>query len=277
MVHQPRLLCLVLVVLFGAPLALQQTQTLDQSRTFFGSYRVLERGGQNVLIHGTTVHGTQFLDERSTEPTMYYAKSGPLGSLFSPRDLGEVGVVGLGVGTVAAYGESGMNMTFFEIDREVVRIAETPRLFTYLSDSAAKVDVIVGDGRLKVEEQASGRFDLLILDAFSSDAVPVHLLTREAMHTYASKLSQDGMLAVHISSRVFDLEPVIAGAAEELGWSVAAKSGGQGEGATLSEWVVLSPSAERLDALVREDGWSPLEGDVVRWTDDFSSALSVLK
>lgn len=277
MVDQPRLLCLVLVVLFGAPIAVQQTQTLDQSRTFFGSYRVLERGGQNVLIHGTTVHGTQFLDERSTEPTTYYAESGPLGSVFAQDGISDVGVVGLGVGTVGTYGEPGMDMTFFEIDPEVVRIAESERLFTYLSDSAADVDVVVGDGRLKVDEQPDEKFDLLILDAFSSDAVPVHLLTTEAMRTYASKLAPDGMMAVHISSRVFNLQPVIAGAAQDLGWPVAAKNGGEGEGASLSEWVVLSPSPERVDDLVGNDDWRPLTGHVVTWTDDFSSTLSVLK
>lgn len=274
---QPRLLCAVLVVLFGAPMAVQQVQSLDQSRTFFGSYQVLDRGGQHILVHGTTVHGTQFLDDRGTEPTTYYSRGGPLGDVFTSGEYPRVGAIGLGVGTLIAYGDPTMHFTFFEIDSEVVRIAEDPSLFRYLSDSPSESDMVVGDGRLEVAKEPDGAFDLLVLDAFSSDAIPVHLLTLEAMRTYAAKLAPDGLLAVHISNRVFGLEPVLRAAARDLGWSAATRRGGGGPGAVESEWVVLSPDPSSVEALVDAKGWQALDGDEVVWTDDFSSLLAVLK
>ena len=116
-------------------------------------------------------------------------------------------VVGLGTGTVAAYGQPGQRMTFFEIDPEIVRIARDPKLFSYLADSDATIETVVGDGRLGVAKAENGSFDLIVLDAFSSDAIPVHLLTEEAMRTYMDRLAPGGLLVVHISNRVFDLEP----------------------------------------------------------------------
>jgi hypothetical protein len=169
-----------------------------------------------------------------------------------------------------------MELTYYEIDPEVVRIARDPGLFRYLSDTEADVDVVVGDGRLKVAAEPEGRFDLLVLDAFSSDAIPVHLLTVEAMRTYAERTAADGVLAVHISNNAFDLEPVVAGAAEDLGWSAASRMGGGGDGASLSHWVVLSPSAGFVDSLV-DSGWSRLDREPETWTDDYSSILSVLR
>jgi len=158
-----------------------------------------------------------------------------------------------------------------------VRIARSTRLFTYLADSEAEIETITGDGRLKVAEQPEGRFDALMLDAFSSDAIPVHLLTEDAMRMYASRIKPDGYLAVHISNNVFDLEPVLAGAAADLGWSAAVGVGGSGEGASLSQWVVLSPSEELVEKLLAHDDWSELGERKVRWTDDFSSILNVLR
>lgn len=271
-----RISVVALVLLFGVPMLVEQVGGLDQSRTFFGSYRVFERGGQHLLIHGRTVHGSQFTDERSGVPTTYYARSGPLGAIFDARDVRELGVIGLGAGTIAAYGEPGMRITYFEIDPEIVRIARSTRLFTYLADSEAEIETITGDGRLKVAEQPEGRFDALMLDAFSSDAIPVHLLTEDAMRMYASRIKPDGYLAVHISNRVFDLEPVLAAAAADLGWSSAVGVGGSGDGASLSQWVVLSPSDELVDGLLAHDDWSDLGERKVHWTDDFSSILDVL-
>ena len=209
-------------VIYGVAMFQGTQDTLEQTRTFFGSYTVEERADRHQLVHGTTVHGTQFWDEsRRRTPTTYYSKQGPLGDVFSVLDedrFDKVAAVGLGTGTVAAYGSPGQSMTFFEIDPGMVRIAKDPRLFTYLEDSEAQIETVVGDGRLGVAESPSSSFDLMILDAFSSDSIPIHLLTREAMQVYADRLTDDGVLAVHISNRVFDLEPVLAGAAADLGW-----------------------------------------------------------
>jgi len=277
MAHQRLVLVAVLALVLTGPMVLTEHQSLDQSRTFFGTYRVLDRGGMHLLFHGPTVHGSQFTGEESGVPTLYYAQSGPLGDVFEGTDFGEVGVVGLGAGTIAAYGAPDMQLTFFEIDPEVVRIAEDPRFFTYLADSPADIDIEVGDGRLLIGEQPSGKFDLLVLDAFSSDAIPTHLLTTEAMRTYMSRLAPGGLLAIHISNKTFDLSPVLLGAARRLRLSGALRSGGSGAGAAVSDWVVLSADESVVDALVDEGGWRLLSGRKVVWTDDFSSVLTVFK
>jgi hypothetical protein len=274
---EPRLLIVALVLVFGGQLIVDQSTALDQRRTFFGSYRVSQTDGQHQLIHGTTVHGTQFLDQRATEPTTYYAQNGPLGDIFRADSYSDVGVIGLGAGTIAAYGEPGMNLTYFEIDPEIVEIAEDPDYFTYLRDTRARVRTVVGDGRLKLADEPEGAFDLLVLDAFSSDAIPIHLLTVEAMRTYAEHLADDGILVVHISNRVFDLEPVLLGAADRMGWSGLVGRGGSGEGAVESRWVVLTPSEDVADRLVQQPGWREMSGRTVDWTDDYSSILSVLE
>lgn len=255
------------------------TDVLERSRTFFGSYTVLDRDGAHVLVHGTTTHGTQFLDaERRDVPTTYYSRSGPLGDVFESARPRDVAVVGLGTGTVAAYGEAGQDMTFFEIDPEVVRIAEDPRLFSFLSDSAASVDVVVGDGRLAVAEQPPGSFDLIVLDAFSSDSIPVHLLTEEGIRTYVDHLAPGGRLLVHISNRVFDLEPVLASAAERLGLDGVVGTGrADDRGAAASTWVALAPGSDGIEDLAARPGWRDLGDRRVRWTDDYSSILSVLE
>ena len=275
--YEPRLLMVALVLVLGGQLAVDQVDSLDQRRTFFGSYRVSESDGQHRLIHGTTVHGTQYLDERSTDPTAYYARSGPLGDLFGDASFSNVGVIGLGAGTIAAYGQPGMKLTYFEIDQEIVDLAENPRYFTYLQDSTATIRTVVGDGRLKLAEEPAGEFDLLVLDAFSSDAIPMHLLTLEAMRTYAEHMTEDGVLMVHISNRVFDLEPVLLGAAKRMGWHGAVGQGRSSDGAVASRWAVLTPSATTVERLVDEPGWRAMSGPEITWTDDYSSILSVLE
>lgn len=272
-----------LVLFYAAAGVLVNPGVLEQTRTFFGTYTVKAEGDQHTLVHGTTVHGTQFRDpQRRSVPTTYYARSGPLGDVFGldgRERFDDVAVVGLGTGTVAAYGRDGQSMTFFEIDPRMVELAQDPALFSYLSDSAADIETVVGDGRLEVAERPRGSYDLMLLDAFSSDAIPAHLLTVEAMKMYAERLGPDGILAVHISNRVFDLEPVVAAAAEELGWSAAIGRGSASEdGATGAVWMVLSPHELTLTQLAGNSGWDRSAPDrLVRWTDSYSSVLSVLR
>ncbi len=261
-------------------LTLLGPSAIYQSRTFYGSYAVLDQGTYRQFVHGTTIHGLQLKGARSSEPTTYYSRSGPMGDAFSlpGHAASDVGVVGLGVGTMAAYVGAGQAMTFFEIDPEVVRVAEDPKFFTYLSDSQADLDVVVGDGRLKLDGVDDGAFDTLVLDAFTSDAIPVHLLTHEAFDVYGRVLSQDGLLMVHITNRVLDLEPVVASAAAHLGWSVAVgDGGGDTEASTAARWLALSPDRANIDALVGRPGWRPVQSEQRAWTDDFSSVLTTLK
>jgi hypothetical protein len=253
-----------------------------QDRTFFGTYRVSATAEVHSLRHGTTLHGLQWQDERRDQPTTYYARSGPLGDVFAaledPEDPPRVGGVGLGAGTIAAYGVAGQQMRFYEIDPAIRDIATDPDLFTFLADSAADTDVVVGDGRLRVEEEPDDTFDLLVLDAFSSDAIPVHLLTLEAFEVYDRVTADDGLIAVHVSNRHFTLDPVVLAAARELGLTGVVRSASGGDdGATLARWVVLSRTEGSLADLVDREGWEPLDGEARLWTDDYSSVVGVLR
>jgi hypothetical protein len=276
--RSPRILCALLVASQLALLVSSDVGVIDRRRTFYGSLSVKATDGQHLLYDGTTLHGTQFLGSRAAEPTSYYARSGPLGDVFRSRTFHDVAVVGLGAGTVAAYGEPGEKMTFFEINPAVVSVARDPRLFTYLTDSAADIEVVTGDGRLGLHAEPDASEDLIILDAFSSDSIPVHLLTREAARMYAARLRPGGLLAFHISNNIFDLRSVLRADADDLGWvGVVGTGDGNGAGATPSIWVVLAPTAQDLDGLDGRPGWTLLPSRSTTWTDDYSSVLRVLR
>lgn len=274
----PRLMAAAVATLFVIAAIGDGRGTLEHSRTFFGSYTVIERNGLHELVHGTTTHGNQFVAaSRKGTPTTYYSRSGPLGDVFAGPTRKNVAVVGLGTGTVAAYGRRGQTMTFFEIDPEVVRIARDPDLFTYLADSEAAIRTVVGDGRLGLAAVSRGSYDLIVLDAFSSDSIPVHLLTEEAIRTYTDRLAPGGLLVVHISNRMFQLEPVLASAAQRLGLAAAVGTGESGADAAFeSKWVALGADRSDVEPLRSRQGWGELGSRQVRWTDDYSSILSVL-
>ena len=266
----------------------QSSGALYADRTFFGTLRVTENAaGQHLLVHGTTLHGLQsFTPHPSLEPLGYYSRSGPIGDVFArlqpPSGFRQVGIIGLGVGTLAAYGQPGQTFAFYEIDPAVVRIATDPRLFTYVGEAKARVRIVVGDGRLSVRHAAAGSLDLLVVDAFSSDAIPAHLLTREAVGLYTEKLRPGGFLAFNISNRYLNLELVLSGVARDLGLAGAERSdlnvteAESSFGKTESRWVVLAKDASRLEPLLQA-GWTPLptRGSKL-WTDDFSNVLSVI-
>jgi hypothetical protein len=254
-------------------------------RNFFGLFRVLDRPGEHVLVHGTTVHGTQLWPpEARPSATGYYHPDGPLGdlmSLRSPIDYGHVGILGLGSGGIAAYGESGQRFTFWEIDPAMADVAADTRYFTYLSSSHAEIEVGIGDGRLLLAEAPSDQFDLLIMDAFSSDSVPVHLITREAFEIYIDRLTADGILVVHISNRYVDLAPVVSAAARDLGLTAQLRldtgneSDDPRERRHASRWIVLARDPALLSAL--PDSWSALAPTGrAAWTDSFSDVISVV-
>ncbi len=261
-------------------------QSLHAERTFFGVLRVID-GPQHerVLTHGITIHGAQSLDPaRRREPLGYYTRSGPFGQVYAAheRSVRRVAVVGLGVGALAAYGRPGDRYTFYELDPAVARIASNPRWFTFLADSRAETRIVIGDGRLELARARPAAYDLLVLDAFNSDSVPVHLLTREAVETYLRELAPDGVVALHITNNHLDMEPVVAGIARSLGLAGVAQDYEPGaaaveRGARRAHWVVLGRSRSALGELAADARWHPLtgRGEPV-WTDQFSNILSVV-
>jgi hypothetical protein len=262
---------------------------LLQERSFFGTYAVRVRGDHHHLTHGTTLHGAQsVVPHLRREPLTYYHRGGPLGQLFAGMFHGlsvrRVAVVGLGTGTVACYGRRGERWTFYEIDPLVERIARDARYFTYLRDCPPTVTVVIGDARLRLAEAPPAAYDLIVVDAFSSDAIPVHLLTREALALYLDKLDDGGAIALHISNRYLNLVPVLAELARDarvagvVGRDVRLTRDDTDAMKTTSAWVVLSRRARDLGGLARREGWDvlPASGDRGLWTDDFSNVVRVI-
>ncbi len=280
-------LCLCAVVLAAAVFGGRES-LLHHERSFFGVLRVTRNPEDRVnqLFHGTTLHGQQSLDPaRRHEPLTYYHRTGPIGQVFAafsgPDAKPRVALVGLGTGSLATYGEPGQRLTFYEIDPAVVRIARNPRGFTFLRDSRARIDVVLGDARLRLAEAPAGAYGLLVVDAFSSDAIPVHLITREALRLYAAKLAPRGVMAFHISNRFVDLEPVLAELARDAGLTARIEHDGAdpAAGKQGSIWVVMARAEGDFGILTQDARWQPLAerpGTAV-WTDDFSNLVSVLQ
>jgi len=238
---------------------------------------VRQLGESHAEYSGTTLHGLQYIDDRAKEPATYYSRAGPLGDVFehlrSRTNGARIGVVGLGVGTIAAYAGPGDEMTFYEINSAVVDIARDAKYFTYLADAAVTPRVVVGDGRLSLEDQPSGSFDLLVLDAFSSDTVPAHLLTREAIETYTRTLRPGGVLAFHLSNRYYDLASPVAATARSIGLTVLLRDSvltgiPNDFGANDSLWLVATPG--RDIAVLAAAGWSQAPDGGYVLTDDYS-------
>ncbi len=278
----------LLAVIFGAATVNGSVGVLHQERTFYGVLRVKSiDGGRKVqLFHGTTSHGAEFVDpERRREPLMYYAKSGPIGQIFEAvGDTRTVGVIGLGTGALVCYRKPGQEWTFYEIDEGVERIARDPRYFRYLEDNGPDTKVILGDGRLSLKESPNGYYDALIIDAFSSDSIPIHLLTKQALTLYLDKLSEHGILIFHISNMTLNLAPVVANLVTSVDAVAKYESYDptppeMNNGATASQWVAIARHQRDLGFLERYPGWKPLIAapNGKPWTDDFSNIVSAIK
>ncbi len=262
-----------------------------RERSFFGVHRVSEAHNLRRLVHGNTVHGRQSLDPaRRREPLAYYSRTGPIGQVFATFSGAaakrEVAIIGLGAGSLAAYGEAGQHFTYYEIDPAVVRIAWDERYFTFVSDSHARVDYVLGDARLTLKEKAKEhQYGLIIMDAFSSDAIPLHLLTRQALQLYKDKLADDGVMAFHISSRYLDLQPVLSDLAADAKMVCLARDDLEVDrteadnGKDPSQWLVMAHQREDLKDLARDRRWLELKArrGVSVWTDDFSNIFSVFR
>jgi SAM-dependent methyltransferase len=265
-------------------------RSVAMRRNFYGVLEVSvdERDDAVVMRHGRIMHGLQLRSpEQRTTPTMYYGVNSGVGRVLAElrarRPQLRVGLVGLGVGTLAAYGREGDTFHFYEINDNVVRLAREH--FTFLEDSPAEVDVVMGDARLSLENAAPQEFDLLVLDAFSGDAIPTHLLTREALQVCLRHVRPDGVIALHISNLHFDLRPVTEALAEDAGLHVVTldargtvdpATGQQNPVNPSSRWVLYTRDAELLESPRVQEIATTVPARRVLWTDDFSNLIQVL-
>jgi hypothetical protein len=272
-------------IIFGATVGIARDPGIVlRERSFFGVMYVKKAADYYELLHGSTLHGRQSRKPELREvPMAYYQPTSPIGRVFQAYDernmKPDVGVVGLGVGNIAAYAYAGQTFTFYEIDPAVVHVARDSGYFTFLKDASARgadIRVEVGDARLKLKSARDGAFDLLIIDAFNSDAVPVHLLTREAFKMYVSKIKPEGIIAFHVSNRYLTLPPVVANLAlKSTMYALLIEDPGKFP----AVWVCVSTSWTDLQAIEKkvEDTSTFLtyDRDVGIWTDDFSNVLSI--
>ena len=277
---------LLIVVGFVGEMYREVSRSLMISRNFYGVSRVWMRDssipGESIaeLVHGITSHGSQFAGENlAMQPTTYYGPQSGVGKAINalPEDRPrQIGVIGLGAGTLAAYGRPGDEFDFYEINPLVIRFAED--FFVYLSDTPATTEVIPGDARLSLARREPQKYDVLVLDAFTSDAIPIHLLTEEAIQLYLDHLADDGILAIHISSRYFDLYPVLAGHADrfDLGLRLVQSKGDPQRELFASRWALLFKNPE----VMQQSQFTALPvvtpPRTIHWTDAHSSLFSVL-
>jgi hypothetical protein len=272
----------------GQYLQFMRDDVVFMQRNFYGTLRVREQGSGDYqvrrLLHGVILHGEQFtISPDRLEPGTYYARTSGVGRAIAAKQAAgpvRIGVVGLGVGTLSAYGRAGDVVRFYELDPDVLALAKSH--FGYLNAAPAKLEFAIGDARLSMErELAAGtpqKFDVLAIDAFSSDSIPVHLITREAIRLYMQQLAPGGVLAVHISNRFLDLKPVLANIAAAEGLQVRLVSDHPAEPASMTDWVLLASTADpfKAEALAVAEPIEPTPGFSL-WTDQFNNLLDVLK
>jgi hypothetical protein len=248
-------------------------------------------GDRRLLVHGNTVHGAESLNPaRRGVPLTYFHADGPAGDIFRAFDASttkrSVGVIGLGAGSLAGYAQPEQAWTFFEINPAVIRFARTPQYFSFLSGpDARQMDIVPGDARLSLANVQPAAYGLLVLDAFSSDSIPVHLVTREALQLYLSRLAAGGMLAFHITNRYLELEPIFGRLAVES--NLAARTRNELEatedvrilGREPSQWLVMARSELELGTIRTDPRWQnvTVTPQTPVWTDDFSNVIGVLR
>lgn len=284
---------LVIAALVGASVVHEQLgdRPLFAGRSFFAVHVVRDDGQRRVLSQGNTTHGFQDQrPERRQQPTSYYHRATPVGRILdgwrgTPQRR-RVAVVGLGTGTLAAYADRGEQWTFYEIDPLVIAIARDPRLFTFLAETRGAVDIVRGDARLSLGAAADQSFGVIVVDAFTSDAIPAHLLTIEALRLYAAKLGEGGLMVFHISNRYLDLRGVVARAAEALGFAVgscdgAASADERRDGKLTSQYMIVAPQRATMARVPADAGceaYDPASSPLAQpWTDDRWSLWPVLR
>jgi SAM-dependent methyltransferase len=275
---RPRMLSITTGLLLAVVVLFPLRAPIYQERDFFGVVEVKRSATVTIMWHGTTNHGGQWTDPaRARDPRGYYDRRGPLGNVMDvaqARGAQNVGVIGLGAGAIAAYERPNDHITFFEIDPAVVRVARDPALFTYLSNAPNRPTVVLGDGRLELRNIPDATYDLLILDAFSGDAIPTHLLTVEALRDDLRVLKPGGLLLVHVSNRYYDLAPAVVAGTQQLGMSARVRTysptqAAMDDGAQASQWVVATLDPSQLAML----GWPSIAAADRPITDDFPDVL----
>ncbi|HWJ39755.1 MAG TPA: fused MFS/spermidine synthase, partial [Candidatus Limnocylindrales bacterium] len=277
-----------------------RANSLIATRNFYGALCVYSVDSYNpeshyyMLRHGQIIHGEQYsAADKRREPTTYYGRDSGIGLTMlnhprrfarNPHDRAlQVGAIGLGVGTIAAYGQPGDYIRFYEINPAVTKIADESGYFTYLRDSRARIEIVPGDARLSMErELANGNsqsFDVLVLDAFSGDAIPVHLLTLEAFEVYLGELNPDGVIAIHVTNRYLDLQPVIQEVANHFGLVSGGTHQSAGPLVKPSDWIMLARNNSVLGQAAFAASLKPLDSQrkVRLWTDDYSNLFQILK
>jgi SAM-dependent methyltransferase len=290
---------LSLMLGFGGAVTLETSTTGERVRSYFGVYTVRDDAENNrrILSHGTTLHGTQLTGPGlELTATSYYGPASGVGLAFNRAqqlygDNASIGVVGLGTGTLACYRRPGQQWTFFEIDPAMVQIARDSGKFSFMPRCAQGMPILLGDARLKLLDVPQHSYNLLAIDAFSSDAIPLHLLTREAFGVYQRAIKPNGVVLVHISNRYIDLEPVLHALVQQDGWSAMLRHDEPSEdderlARTGSIWVAMARDPEALNRLVaasasEPDGrgsWQPLDEtrEARLWTDDYASVLPLI-
>ena len=282
------MLCVTTILLVGG--STWKSDAVFQGRNTFGTLTVVNsKDNAHLLAHGNTLHGAEFMTlPRPHKPISYYHADSPYGHLFAAYDEklkhANIAVVGLGCGTMAAYAQPGQTWTFYEINPMMLKVASDPNLFTYLTDCRAKYKVSMGDGRQSIAREKDNEFQMIAFDAFSSDAIPVHLLTREAIRLYLSKLAPGGLLVFHISSRTVDLKPTLRELAKDANLSCLVEMSGSNDDWSqqrkLSSTVlVMARSAADLAVLRAKTKFKPPDTTpkASLWTDDFSNLLEILR
>lgn len=309
-----RLICVLtlLIVLAGSHFSWIKDNNLLIGRNFFGILKVARVTNEDrindrdlginkltdlfyCLYHGTTLHGVERkVNVRPVYPLSYYCRESPIGAAFRAgvinRAFRNIGVIGLGCGTLAWYGRSWQHFDFFEIDPQVVAIAENPQMFTYLKNSRASWKTIVGDARINLQTVADNSYDLLVVDAYSSDSIPLHLVTLEAFRLYKSKLKPDGLLMLHVSNRYFHLAPIIRRICDQMAMKTLESLDLPKNYSnrydwydlafiTPSVWVAASPDQKRLNMLKCFRKWDEpgVDNTLSVWTDDHANLLQVYK
>ncbi len=282
------LLALVCAINLWSQIRMDRHSARLMERNFYGRLLVRDvpTGKEGVtarrLLHGAILHGEQYLSAGNrNKPTTYYGTSSGVGRLLAlPDGLGgrHVGVIGLGTGTLAAYGETGDRFRFYDIDPAVVAVAQ--REFSYLSDSKAAIDIVVGDARLNLDREPPNRFDVLVVDAFSGDSIPVHLMTREALAIYRRHMKDDGVIAFHVSNRFLSLAPVVEALARDAGLHATLVADRKPAAPlTRSDWVLVAAQQRALlrPAVAAGASQAPAIAGLRPWTDDASNLFRVLK
>lgn len=279
----------IALLLFQPGMWNTQKKLIALDRNYFGTMKVYTQQNINFFYHGTTLHGAEFQVEKlKYEPVTYYSPGGPASDIFKVMDKkkGEqkVAGLGLGVGSIVCYKAPGRHFDFYEIDADVVKIAEDPKYFSYLS-GCGNYNIILGDARLKIADKPDAEYDMIFVDTFSSDNIPVHIMTKEGFETYLKKLKPHGIIGMNISNRYFDLRPVLTSIARELGLTIYFKmhkptkvEGEVSELYTESIFAVLAEDPADVAPFVENYGWKPLANDPQKkaWTDDYANVLSAL-